>query len=584
MASYSRWNEAVHAYFLGANARGASAFLGVDDDALVLMARSLSPVPRDAVGDFCHAVRQQCVIGGRVGLHMVPWCEPQWTAGGAFLALLVLAATRMTDDEAASGSAYFVRLRELLGLPKSKGDAVRPPGLDAGDEVSLWQEWNAWAQKRGFVPSARPGTNVQDKYRGYAIGQSLLRDVDKKTLERTFEARRFGTLWDGDEVLRQTRRASDHLTTHLRELIADDRGPIAADRIFEVYEAWSQARHQTQREAGDKSNAALGQPNRAPQAVGKTLFCGLLRREHPFTGEASYHLLPRLRSHHGAAAGQLLLDEDTADWRALRALDERWWHDVGPLKTPDLPTGRRFSMRGDNGGDHVYAEAELPARECWVLVPDAMWGNPDFASWREPRLGEEFVLLAKAHLLEQLKPLRGRVLDWSGDPEPLEEVPGWAELTGLSIVATDWLQIELKSASLLEALRPRQHLHLSLAGGVRYPARAGCWMQGFAPSLQVHAVPFQHDAVTIELFAPGQSAPHSFEMAPNLARLLELTRPGVWRIEAQWMGNRAQTIAEIVAWDTAKMTPAPPEICARWGDWRWRGALGEAQPQSGDVL
>lgn len=582
MATYSRWNEAVHAYFLGANARGASAFLGVDDDALALMARSLSPAPSDAVEDFCRAVREQCVTGGRVWLYKVPWCGSQWMAGGAFLALLVLAATRMTEDESASATAYFARLRQLLGFaPAAPGEETRPPGLDAGDEVPLWNEWNRWVQQRGFVPSARPGLGLQDKYRGYAIGQSLLRDVDKETLKRTFVARRFGTLWDGDEVLRQTRRASDHLTTHLRELIADERGSLAADRIFEVYEDWSQARHQAQREAGDKSNAALGQPNRAPQTVGKTLFCGLLRREHPFTGEASYHLLPRLRAHHGAAAGQLLLGDE---WLPLRALDARWWCDVGPLETSDLPVGRRFSVRGENGRDHVYAEAELPARECWVLVPDATWGSPDFASWREPRLGEEFVLLAKAPLFEQLRPLRGRVLDWSGEPEPLQGVPGWAELTGLTLVATDWLQIELKSASLLEALRPRQHLHLSLAGGVRCPVRAGCWMQGFAPSLQVHAVPFQDEAVTIELFAPGQSAPHSFEIAPNLARPLELTRPGVWRIEAQWMGNRAQNIAEIVAWETAKMASAPPEMGVQWGDWRWRGALGEARNQNGEAL
>ena len=570
MPNYSEWNTAIHRYFVESNALGTNAFLGIDDDSLRMVGRSLRPDIPDAVEDFCEAVRDYCVIRKSVRLYIVHGRAGKNTAGGAFLALLVLAATRMSEDEAASATAYFARLRQLLGFaPAAVGEETRPPGLAAGDEVSLWNEWNKWVQERGFVPSARPGEAIQNRYRGYAIGQSLLRDVDKENLRKTFVRHRFGTLLDDGKVMQLTRRASNGLTAHLRELIYDERCEAATDRIFEVYEEWSETRHQEQREAGEKSNLALGQPNRAFVPAGKTLFCGLLRREHPFTGAASYHLLPRLRSHHGARAGQLRLGDD---WLPLRPLDGRWWHDIGPIDESALAQGQLFPIRGEDGQDHVYAGALLPARDCWALVPDTTWGSADYASWREPRLGEPFVLLARLALFKQLEGLRGRVLDWSGTPEPLEELPEWGELSGISIVATDWSQIKLASDSLLEALRPRQYVHLSLAGGLRMPGRPLCWLRGYAPTLQVHAVPFMKDLARVELFAPGRDKPQLFELAPNISQILPMETAGVWRIEAQWMGSRAQSIVEIVDWEAQKLAPAPPEPASNWGQWSWRGA------------
>lgn len=563
MPSYDDWSRAIARFYGDTAPRNTRGYLSLDDDVLPVIVRYLEQNVADPRADFLAAVQGRCVLHGQVVTRDVRGRHPDGhPRSGAFLAALVLAASRMGEDERTSSGAYFSRLREILHLPRAGSGVSRPSGLRGRDEESLWKEWNAWSQEIGVLPTARAGRGRRDKYRGFAIGQSLLRDADKQSLRSLFARFRFGTLLDGEEVLRRTRKNAGGLSLHLREILGDERAEAAADRVFEVYEEWNEARIDRQRAAGEKSQTALGQGWHPFERGSKTLFCGLLRREHPFTGHASFHLLPRFRPHHGAAKGQLKIGDN---WRSLSPLDARWWKSAGPLDEPMLASGHTFQVSGAGNEPHVYSQATLPARDFWVLVPDDAYGSDDFGSWRGPRLGEEFVLVAKNHLFPHLLPLRGRVLDYDS-PEPLENAPGWSQVWGMRVVASDWSGLTLPDILLLEALRPKVHLTVSLSGGVRVPFRAGLWLEGFGPHLTVHAVPTDEaEDARVELVAPSTKV-HEFSLAPNSPFPLPLDEKGVWLAQVSWAGQTASTLFEISSWDTLPMAEPEP-LGATFSPW-----------------
>ena len=150
MASYDEWNNAIAEYFISGMPRGATIYLGVDEQVLMDIGAQFEQSEAsdvDWVEDFTAAIRSECIISNRVYLERIAnYQSDQIPRCVAFLAAMVLAAHRMireeTDTETIGANAYFIRLCEILRI--TGGVKPRPDGLQTGIEEKLWQYWNSW--------------------------------------------------------------------------------------------------------------------------------------------------------------------------------------------------------------------------------------------------------------------------------------------------------------------------------------------------------------------------------------------------------------------------------------------------------
>src|SRR5436309_3316106 len=147
-ATYDQWNRAITAFFVEGTPPGEPVFLSADDATLALIGRQQlgdAASPAGAlVEQFQSAVRDRVCADGSVQLAAVSGDratgEP---ACAAFLAAMVVAASHMGESAEVDDLNYFVRLREVLGLPGTG----RPPGLALqgrgnAPEEALWRHWN----------------------------------------------------------------------------------------------------------------------------------------------------------------------------------------------------------------------------------------------------------------------------------------------------------------------------------------------------------------------------------------------------------------------------------------------------------
>ena len=102
----------------------------------------------------------------------------------AFLALSVLAAHRMHGDEISSGSAYYVRLAELLNIPL--GSNSLPTDFRTDEFESLWGFLAKWISKKMQLTLALPGNSTQKKYIAYPLAHVPLRQLDLEKLPVVF--------------------------------------------------------------------------------------------------------------------------------------------------------------------------------------------------------------------------------------------------------------------------------------------------------------------------------------------------------------------------------------------------------------
>src|SRR5690349_17492819 len=127
MPTYEQWNYAIIQYFTQGERRGAAIFLDISEDRLTeigLTFFSENPSQRvDWPEDFKSAVRHKSISRNsngqkEVNLYYISQFDPNKQGslpnGIAFLALMVLAAHNMAEDDIAADNNYFTRLRELL--------------------------------------------------------------------------------------------------------------------------------------------------------------------------------------------------------------------------------------------------------------------------------------------------------------------------------------------------------------------------------------------------------------------------------------------------------------------------------------
>lgn len=145
--------------------------------------------PLDAEAHFIEAVREAydaSISDSRSGLRILRRRE---SASGlplcvGFLALSVLAAHKMHSDGANSSSAYYVRLKDLLGAPAGPNDL--PQGFVTLEFEALWNFLAAWLAANTSLSLALPTVGAQKRYISYPLAHVPLRQLDLEKLPAFF--------------------------------------------------------------------------------------------------------------------------------------------------------------------------------------------------------------------------------------------------------------------------------------------------------------------------------------------------------------------------------------------------------------
>jgi hypothetical protein len=533
MATYEDWNRALISYFTTGVPRGTKVHLSVDDDLINNLGEEFGweKSGKCWVDDFLIAVRNKLLVDDQINVSCLCHCLrtdiPQYVG---FLAITVLAAYRMADDEDINETNYFKRLGEVLAVTTA---ARRPPGLKVGSEEPLWKRWNQWLMRQGFQSSARPGKGRRDKYINYPISQSLLRCADKDRLCRLFHEKQWTKDWDTMTLFTNIRQNISELPKHLQQLLEDrQRYEAIAEVIHEVYQQWLGLRDISTTVTSAEINT------RRPY-----LLAGLYRTEDPFLGQTNYYFYPKQQR------GRQLESISVQQGDTIELLKEErpgWYFPLGsPLNASELKRGARYDIRDNPTLDRLV----LPHRDFWILIPDP--DNPDagvYATWGTPPLGTPFILLCQVELLSDLHRLRDeRLLEWCGEPIPPLENSEWVELDQCMVISQAWDAVFIKNSELKEALQPTVRLAISLSGGLRVPQQ-NAWLEEYPPQIVVFGF---SPTAQLTLTRISDNKPIHFEpsVKTNNKISIKFPSPGDYLIEAASGGALSERFVRILPWD-----------------------------------
>ena len=539
MANYDEWNKAIIEYFVGGMSSGATVYLGVDEQVLMDIGTRFEQSETsdvDWVEDFTEAVRSECVIGNRVYLERIDnYQSDQTPRGVAFLAAMVLAAHRMVAEETEeiiiAQINYFTRLRQVLGLLHEHGG--RPDGLlPAGVEESLWKIWEWWLVRNGWLPSTERGENVAYTYINYPLSQALLRKGDKEVIERLFREKenvgQLGRVWDRDAIGSWVRKQQFN-SKYLTELIQETdfrRHQAITDAIYDVYISidWDQGMPEVQ----DRNRAVAR----------RRLTAQLYREEDFITGSIDYHLYPRQQQY---SRGKMLEVIQNGCAYPLQEERQGWFR---PLWVEDPAGGMFYEVRGHP----QIKELILPERRFWILVRDPENETSGvFAGWRQPGLGETFILLCRKEYAEQLEIFKQEALfEWDHNFPINDE---WIEYRECMIISPSWEGIIPQFQDLYDALKPTISSTISFKGGLRVPDQNG-WLEGYAPEMTVIAF---DDSVELKLLDASCPDEPIMDEVVNTNQQVNLPAldPGDYRLEVYNLGKFAtQRGFRILSWNS----------------------------------
>lgn len=559
--SYDVWNHAIATYVTAGAQRGSTVYLSIDDEVIEQIQRHLQTHEDQPPEAFLKAVKQRVVLGRHVELKRVRgrnrYGEPN---GIAFLAAMVLAASRMAEDEEEeiASSNYFTRFCEVLDIDQDGG---RPLGMRSGAEAEepLWREWIVWLGEIGLLSSARPGEGAT-RYTSYPISQTLLRGTDRDRLRRLFHESNWPESWDVDTLIHAVRRETPYLTKHLRTLLGDhsQRAQAITEAVYEVYEAWSR---------GDTSSQTGGQTR------GYNLLADLWRSEDPFSGAIEYSLYPR--SPRRQQFDAVVVDIDGQQHSLIVERPGRYMP-LCAINEQQLNQGARYPIKQPDELEALI----LPRRIFWLLIPDP--NNPEsgiYTSWGTVPLGTPFIILCRRELISDLEKLRTeRLIEWSGEPQASVSFPEWVEVTECMVISPTWDGVEIEHRDLHDALRPKERLSIGLSGGLRAPQ--GGWLAGLGPQVTIFGFPrdaelrvtrISDDQVIVEETKPTNQ---SFEVG--------WPTPGDYLVEAIAESRTSQCLVKIMDWDDLEAAPVRDLQWLQLDGGRLCGALLRVADEGGE--
>lgn len=541
MADYEAWNRAIIGYVTAGAAKGSPIFLSVDSEAIEEVAERFleEPIIGDPLADFVDAVHRRCIarfdesvciegLGAKTG--DIP-------GGVGFLGLLVLAAYKMQEEEGIDQSNYFLRLREVLGLPPHQG---RPDGMPAGVEEPLWKAWNRYLTRAGFQETAERGDGAQT-YLRYVFSQAILRESDKQYLRHLFHDGHLSLQFDCDQLGFWL----SHQAVNRRHLAEGLHHPDPG-RVWEFY----RAAHRVY-EAGDWVADPTAQPH-ADRSRLRNIEGGLYRSED-LLGEPQYWLFPKQPTRTRSSQLTVTPPHGASD-QPLRPLRAGFFVPLWP-QVPFVCEALQHPVVGDPGVQTLL----FPKREFWILTLDPENPLGAWATWRPYlELGERLLVLCREGPFdaEMARFKAAKLLDWTARTEG----EGWVEYHECMILSYDWggFIATPECRALADALAPRAMAGVSLMGGLRDPNQ-NAWLEGFPPAVKVYGFERQF-VLTVVTSAHGmvyqEEVPRQHEVA--LPHDLE---PDTYQIEVKFGGKRvAVRILRVVPWANIQEHPEPEEI------------------------
>jgi hypothetical protein len=489
MATYEQWNESLLEYVISGVPRGARVYLAIDYDVIEFIASRLGTVP----GDFLEVVQLRCIKQKAIDLSRffsrskAQEDYEQTPQYFAFLCSMVMAAYRMGDDidQGIASINYFYHFNSIMGLPTDQG---RPHGMAHGGEEELWRDWNNWLRFHGYQPTA---FMKADHYFTYARSQALLRQSDKNTLWKFFSnnQNKYSELLDKDDILLKLRSDINYLTKYLKELLEMDgkigsqRYDALAEAIFENFEAWIASGKQS-----EPTEALIGISH-------NILAMGLYRVEDFRSRQSKFYLLPKQPKRYIGDSEISVFYKDKQE--SLTKDRPGWFEPLPPaLAIEEIEDGVILAI----DGSQVARQLILPKQDFWILLHDPEYQDSGvYASWEErPELGISFVLLIKKYLEPDLIFLRDEgMLTWSNIPKTMGD---WLEYSDIVVISDAWGSVSITSKKLLNQLRPRSSVSISLSGGMRDPL-TNAWLVNHGPEIMIFA--FDED-LELEIVRTGQ--------------------------------------------------------------------------------
>ena len=187
---YEQWNQAIISYFFEECEPGEIAFLQVSDETLSEIAELSNFNVPDAAESLITAIKNEVVkAGDRVNLWSIdptnPWISFQGKEPPqvAFLALTVLASSRMESSVSVSHTNYYLRLNELLFDKPNQGI---PKGIKRQDFEKLWKHLQKSLSDRYDVELYLTEGSLSRRYVWYPISQCLISKQDRRAIYRFF--------------------------------------------------------------------------------------------------------------------------------------------------------------------------------------------------------------------------------------------------------------------------------------------------------------------------------------------------------------------------------------------------------------
>jgi hypothetical protein len=549
---YDVWNHAIATYITAGIQRGSTVYLSIDDEVLGQIHRRLLTHEDQPPEEFLKAVKQRVVLGRRVELKRIRGRNRHGEPNGvAFLAAMVLAASRMAEDEEdeIASSNYFTRFCEVLDIDQDGG---RPLGMRFGAEAEepLWREWIVWLGEIGLISSARPGEG-STRYINYPISQTLLRRTDRDRLCRLFQESNWRENWEVDTLMREVRGETLYLTKHLRTLLDDEtqRAQAVAEAIYEVYEAWG---------SGDTASQTGG------HSRGYNLLADIWRSEDLLSGAVDYFLYPR--SPRRQQFDAVIVDVDGQQHSLVAERPGRYMP-LCPVNVQQLNQGARYPIMQPDELDALI----LPRRAFWVLSSDP--NNPEsgvYASWGTVPLGMPFIILCRRELISDLEKLRAeRLIEWSGEPQTSSSFAEWVEVIDCMVISPIWDGVAIEHRDLHEALRPKERLSIGLSGGLRAPQ--GGWLASLGPQVTIFGFPREAE-LRVTRISDNQKIVEETRPTNQQYEIFWPT-PGDYLIEAAAESRISQRLVKIVDWEGLEAAEAKNLEWLRVNNVRLCGAL-----------
>ena len=196
MVTYEQWNKAIISYFFeDHDDPDQIVFLQTDANTLFDIATksNFNVADADEAADsLTEAVRDQVVYGDSVDFWKISPTKAslqgdrseEEPSQAAFLALTVLAASKMDKSEGASQTNYYVQLHLLLHGKPNHGI---PKGIKYKEWERLWKHLQKWARNQFNVELYLTEGSPKKKYVWYPISQCLISKYDEHILQGIFK-------------------------------------------------------------------------------------------------------------------------------------------------------------------------------------------------------------------------------------------------------------------------------------------------------------------------------------------------------------------------------------------------------------